>query len=905
MRYLSILLLLLCFAPPVRSQVIDWGHKTNDQSLYYYYYGSGGSGYNQQTQSVVTDKLGNAYVTGMFIGSFKIGSTEINKAGYNFYVAKVSPTGDVLWMKSGPSIWYTTSSVTLDSSDGVYLQSAFIGSTISFEGNVLAAGLARRRSCALWKLDTGGNYQWGKVIATFKDTAGFYSSSSEWYYGAAQGGAAVQADRAGNIYCHFIYEDSVKCLGVDYIYPKKRCGMLLKLNKNGALTWIREMRTLDTFSSYHQYMYYRPKAGLAVTPSGHAYLTTRGLYQMNFGDTTVGIGAVMHYMLKISPAGKYIWKKDLAQVASVYDASGFSLSCDATEAVYMISGEYQWNSGIVAGDTLGRLGIIKFDSSNKRVWFKQIANLDSNAIPYQTNGWGYWSNHCISVSGYGQMVVAFGAGAIVKYDQHMIRRKNFSVNAWGNTCLIQINDRGELIWADLLEGEKQNFAVGVAMKHDHGVYINGSFLKTMIGRDTMRTATDNQFEGFLLKYTGVDLMTPSPGKMEYCAGDTVQVWFEATRKFHSGNVYQAQLSDTAGVFNTKVKIIGQYDTNDSLGMIECVLPQKVISGATYRIKVTGTDPYFDATNAGPEFIIYGPPAVSIRSKDTNVCAGEILDLTGRGAVTYSWSTGDTSTIISVTKAGRYILAGYNHIGCVGYDTIDVHVLAVPTATVKVTGATTFCDGGQVKLSALGGKTYRWSTGEVTQEIIVKKSGLYTVTATNAAGCTDESETIQVTVLESPDKPTFVREGDTLVSSADEHNQWYNYGQPIKDETNKMLTLKQNGRYAVRVTLEDGCYRESDAQNILLETKAVALTDLRFTLDIVYAPKPQIRCASTSSVSLKLELIDQLGHLITLLHNDRVSGTAHFDIPSDLPSGVYYVRASVGDQVQTRKVAVTK
>jgi hypothetical protein len=161
------------------------------------------------------------------------------------------------------------------------------------------------------------------------------------------------------------------------------------------------------------------------------------------------------------------------------------------------------------------------------------------------------------------------------------------------------------------------------------------------------------------------------------------------------------------------------------------------------------------------------------------------------------------------------------------------------------------------------------------------------------------------VLESPDKPTFVREGDTLVSSADEHNQWYNYGQPIKDETNKTLTLKQNGRYAVRVTLEDGCYKESDAQNILLETKDVALSDLRFTLDIVYTPKPEIKCTSTSSISLKLELIDQLGHLIEVLHNDRIAGTAQFVFPSELSSGVYYVRASVGDQVQTRKVAVTK
>lgn len=78
-------------------------------------------------------------------------------------------------------------------------------------------------------------------------------------------------------------------------------------------------------------------------------------------------------------------------------------------------------------------------------------------------------------------------------------------------------------------------------------------------------------------------------------------------------------------------------------------------------------------------------------------------------------------------------------------TTTLTVVAAPTAVVTASGLTTFCAGGSVTLTATGGSSYVWSTGATTAAITVATAGTYTVTATNAAGCTDVSVPLTVTV----------------------------------------------------------------------------------------------------------------------------------------------------------------
>ncbi|MBK8565201.1 MAG: PKD domain-containing protein [Saprospiraceae bacterium] len=87
----------------------------------------------------------------------------------------------------------------------------------------------------------------------------------------------------------------------------------------------------------------------------------------------------------------------------------------------------------------------------------------------------------------------------------------------------------------------------------------------------------------------------------------------------------------------------------------------------------------------------------------------------------------------------------------------------PAATITASGATTFCTGGSVTLSAPDGLSYVWSNGATSQAITVNAAGSYTVTVSNSRGCTAVSAATTVTVNPNPTADfSFTVNGSTVV-----------------------------------------------------------------------------------------------------------------------------------------------
>jgi hypothetical protein len=234
----------------------------------------------------------------------------------------------------------------------------------------------------------------------------------------------------------------------------------------------------------------------------------------------------------------------------------------------------------------------------------------------------------------------------------------------------------------------------------------------------------------------------------------------------------------------------------------------------------------------------------------------------------------------------------------------VKVLANPIVQVTITGDTTFCDGGQVKLhasAAQGG--YMWSTKETTQDIVVRKSGNYFVTVRNAAGCTDESTPIHVTVLPTPEKPTITRDSNTLISSADYGNQWYLDGFKLDNDTNKTLVVTKTGRYSLRVINDVGCESPATDFDVLIGPSSVDAPAEATGFKISYAPELQIVYAPSAPTHVQIDIIDVLGRTVSKLYEGVATGALRFAFPVDLPRGAYYVRASYDGQVETAKMLI--
>ena len=168
----------------------------------------------------------------------------------------------------------------------------------------------------------------------------------------------------------------------------------------------------------------------------------------------------------------------------------------------------------------------------------------------------------------------------------------------------------------------------------------------------------------------------------------------------------------------------------------------VNTAATYSVDVTVNGcAASDAITVG----VLSPGAINLGA-DTSFCSGGavLLDATLPGA-TYLWSTGATSSTLSVSIGGPYSVTATVS-GCTATDAINVTVLPIPS--VDLGNDTTLCDGATIALDAVqAGATYLWQDGSTASTFNVTQAGPYSVVV-DLAGCT-ASDAITVSYL-APD-----------------------------------------------------------------------------------------------------------------------------------------------------------
>jgi len=141
--------------------------------------------------------------------------------------------------------------------------------------------------------------------------------------------------------------------------------------------------------------------------------------------------------------------------------------------------------------------------------------------------------------------------------------------------------------------------------------------------------------------------------------------------------------------------------------------------------------------------------LTIEIADQTICLGEEVTLEATGGASYEWSDGSTTAILtdSPTATTTYTVTVTDANGCSGTTDVEVLVNGVPDCQVTIE---TDCIGGNLNLNEMGGDAVSWdwdgpnSFSSTTQNpsvtgTVAADYGIYTVTVTDANGCTSTCE----------------------------------------------------------------------------------------------------------------------------------------------------------------------
>jgi hypothetical protein len=229
---------------------------------------------------------------------------------------------------------------------------------------------------------------------------------------------------------------------------------------------------------------------------------------------------------------------------------------------------------------------------------------------------------------------------------------------------------------------------------------------------------------------------------------------------------------------------------------------------------TGTDQVLVTVLSTP-----APMPVISPNGNTTFCAGGSVMLVAPPADSYVWSNGATTQTIPVTTAGNYSVT-VNVGVCTGTSQIvPVTVNALPSTTIT-SSATALCPGTTATLSVPSAATYLWSNGANTPSIATATPGAYSVTVTNAAGCSATSAPVSITaatvptVSVTPNGPVaFCTGGNVVLNSTASAGTTYLWS---NGATTPNITATASGVYFVTVTNAAGC--QASSNNIVVNAQ---------------------------------------------------------------------------------------
>jgi gliding motility-associated-like protein/uncharacterized repeat protein (TIGR01451 family) len=336
-----------------------------------------------------------------------------------------------------------------------------------------------------------------------------------------------------------------------------------------------------------------------------------------------------------------------------------------------------------------------------------------------------------------------------------------------------------------------------------------------------------------------------------------------------------------------------------------------LGAGTYDVTVTDSN----GCQLAQSFTITEPPLLELSETHTDIlCFGDAtgdIDVSTTGGTqpySYSWSNSSTSEDLTAITAGTYTLTSTDGNGCTA--TVSA-TIAQPLMGLALSSTPTdvLCFGGNdgaINLTVSGGTsayTFSWNNSETTEDLATLEAGTYTVTITDANGCT----LLQSITVDQPNAPlTLTGEGSSICLGASNGEAIVvaNGGTPIyyyqwdtaPDDTLDVLTNLLPGTYAVTVTDQNGC---SESISFTVDQPDGLEGCVVLEMPNVFSPNGDNTnelCTPVKVLNIKtynVQVIDRWG-LLMYQGDDYTTGwdgTVHGDRASE---GVYFYKVDYTD-----------
>ena len=373
-----------------------------------------------------------------------------------------------------------------------------------------------------------------------------------------------------------------------------------------------------------------------------------------------------------------------------------------------------------------------------------------------------------------------------------------------NTQVTLLNSSATLAYAyyyidDVLVAKEGNSTLAVNLGDDTS-FCSGPLVLNAVtnGPASFTWSTGAVTQSILINAPGTYWVNASDG---VCTGaDTIYVDSTAILSLNLGND-TAVCSGTPFLLNATVSGAVSYlwSTGAQTPVISPALP------GVYWVNVSA-----GSCHASDTIHIDSTGMVSLNlGNDTSVCSGTpfLLNATVSGAVSYLWSTGAQTPVISAALPGVYwvnVSAG----SCQASDTIQIDSLTL--VAFNLGNDTSVCSPAIVILNpAVASATYEWQDGLGTPTYVVQQSGVYAVTVT-LNGCSG-IDTIAVNV--NPVAQVSISATSTLICANDSTQICASGGTGTylwnNSATSTCITISLAGNYYLTVTDNNGCTAESN------------------------------------------------------------------------------------------------